>query len=125
MVGAVVGSLSLPTAILAGLYEDDGTLRMVGRSTSLTRAQSHALAAVLTAADEHHPWPDTIAATRFGSGHDRVTLTKVQPTVIAEITADAARQHGVWRHPLRFVRVRADPTVHDLPTLESRVDDTG
>ena len=108
MIGAVIGTLSLPTAIVAGLYQDDGTLRMVGRSTSLTRAQSHALAA----ADEHHPWPDTVAATRFGSGHDRVTLTKVQPTVIAEITADAARQHGVWRHPLRFVRTRADLTVH-------------
>jgi hypothetical protein len=48
----------MPTAIVAGLYQDDGTLRMVGRSTSLTRAQSHALAAALTAADEHHPWPD-------------------------------------------------------------------
>lgn len=66
-----------------------------------------------------------VAATRFGSGHNRVTLTKVQPTVIAEITADAARQHGVWRHPLRFLRTRPDVTVHDLPILETHIDDTG
>lgn len=48
----------MPTASVAGLYQDDGTLRMVGRSTSLTSAQSHDLATVLTSADEHHPWPD-------------------------------------------------------------------
>ena len=95
IVGAVVGSIDAPTAIVAGLYQNNGTLRMVGRSVSLTRTQSVALAAALTPADEGHSWPDTIAATRFGGGEDRVLLIKVRPGIVTEVAADAARQHGV------------------------------
>jgi hypothetical protein len=118
-VGAVVGSIDAPTAIVAGLYQNNGTLRMVGRSVSLTRTQSVALAAALTPADEGHSWPDTIAATRFGGGEDRVLLIKVRPGIVTEVAADAARQHGVWRHGLRFVRLRPDMTVDELPTRAS------
>ena len=123
VVGAVVGPLTAPTAIIAGLYQD-GLLRMVGRSAVLTRGQAHALAQVLTAARADHPWPDSIAANLFGSGRDRVTLTRVEPVVVVEVAADAARQHGVWRHALRVVRLRADLTFADLPVLRPR-DDTG
>ena len=112
----MIGTLTAPTAIVAGLYQQDGTLRMVGRSTSLTRAQSHAVAAVLTAATGDHPWPDTMAATRFGSGRDRVALTTVEPAVVVEVAADNAQDHGVWRHSIRVIRIRADLTVDDLPT---------
>ena len=105
-----------------GLYQQDGTLRMVGRSTSLTRAQSLAVAAVLTAVTEDHPWPDTMAATRFGSGRDRVVLTRVEPVVVVEVAADNARQHGVWRHSLRVIRLRSDLTVADVPTIGEHVD---
>jgi len=122
VVGAVIGTLTAPTAIVAGLYQQDGTLRMVGRSTSLTRAQSHAVAAVLTAATGDHPWPDTMAATRFGSGRDRVVLTRVEPVVVVEVAADNARQRGVWRHSLRVIRLRSDLTVADVPTIGEHVD---
>ena len=122
VIGAVIGTLTAPTAIVAGLYQQDGTLRMVGRSTSLTRAQSHAVAVVLTAATEDHPWPDTMAATRFGSGRDRVVLTRVEPVVVVEVAADNARQRGVWRHSLRVIRLRSDLTVNDVPTIGEHVD---
>ncbi len=122
VIGAVIGTLTAPTAIVAGLYQQDGTLRMVGRSASLTRAQSHAVAAVLTAATEEHPWPDTMAATRFGSGRDRLVLTRVEPVVVVEVAADAARQHGVWRHSLRVIRLRSDLTMDDLPAIGEHVD---
>jgi len=122
VIGAVIGTLTAPTAIVAGLYQQDGTLRMVGRSTSLTRAQSLAVAAVLTAVTEDHPWPDTMAATRFGSGRDRVVLTRVEPVVVVEVAADKARQRGVWRHSLRVIRLRSDLTVDDLPTIGEHVD---
>jgi ATP-dependent DNA ligase len=124
VVGAVVGPISAPTAVIAGLYQADGRLRMVGRSAVLTRGQAHTLARVLTAARADHPWPDSIAANLFGSGRDRVTLTRVEPVVVVEVAADAARQHGVWRHELRVLRLRADLTVADLPVLQRR-DDTG
>ena len=122
VIGAVIGTLTAPTAIVAGLYQQDGTLRMVGRSTSLTQAQSRGLAAVLIAATGDHPWPDTMAATRFGSGRDRIQLTKVEPIVVVEVVADNARQHGVWRHSLRVIRLRSDLTVDDLPAIDEHVD---
>jgi hypothetical protein len=34
-----------------------------------------------------------------------------------EISADAALQAGVFRHPLRFVRTRPDLRPDDLPPL--------
>lgn len=122
MIGAVIGALTALTAIVAGLYQQDGTLRMVGRSTSLTQAQSRGLAAVLIAATEHHPWPDTMAATRFGRGRDRIQLTKAVPIVVVEVAADNARQHGVWRHSLRVIRLRSRLTVDDLPAIDEHAD---
>ena len=122
VVGAVVGPMTAPTAFVAGLYDQAGTLRMVGRSTTLSRAQSRALAAVLTAVAVDHPWPDSIAATRFGGTRDRIALTRVEPTVIVEVAADAAREYGVWRHGLRSIRLRADLTVSDLAVLDAHGD---
>ncbi len=121
LVGAVVGPLDAPTAFIAGLYQDDGLLRMVGRSTTLKRSQARALSALLTAAAADHPWPDTIAANRFGA-QDHVVLTRVQPTVVVEVAADAAREYGIWRHGLRLVRHRPDMVVDELPRLAVHVD---
>jgi len=116
LVGAVVGPISRPEAFVAGLYQSD-TLRMVGRTVPLRSAQSLALAEVLVPAGPGHPWPESVVANRFGPGRDQVALTRVDPTVVAEISADAAQQGGVWRHPLRFVRVRPDLRPDDLPQL--------
>ena len=35
--------------------------------------------------------------------------------MVVEVSADAALQAGVFRHPLRFVRVRADLRPEDVP----------
>jgi len=72
---------------------------------------------VLKAAGPQHPWPDTVISSRFGNNKDRVTLTKVQPTVVAEVSADTARQAGVWRHGVRYLRHRPELRPTDLPTL--------
>ncbi|WP_165556023.1 hypothetical protein [Kribbella pittospori] len=42
---------------------------------------------------------------------------KVHPTVVVEVTADAATQAGQVRHGMRYVRVRADLRAENLPTL--------
>jgi hypothetical protein len=116
IIGAVIGPINRPESIVAGLYRD-GTLVIAGRSVLLTTAQSRSLATVLTPALGDHPWPDTVASNRFGGGRDRVTLTKVEPTVVAEVLADSALQAGIWRHPLRFIRYRPDLTPEDLPPV--------
>ena len=66
---------------------------MVGRTVPLRSVQSFSLADVLVPAGTD-PWPESIAANRFGPGRDRVALTRVDPTVVAEVSVDAAQQGG-------------------------------
>jgi len=77
---------------------------------------------VLKAAGPQHPWPDTVISSRFGNNKDRVTLTKVQPTVVAEVSVDTARQAGVWRHGVRYLRHRPELHPSDLPTLPAHAE---
>jgi len=78
------------------------------------RARCPVAIAARTPAGPNHPWPDSIVATRFGSSRDRVLITKVDPVVVAEVTADTALQGGSLRHPVRFIRHRPDLTADDL-----------
>jgi hypothetical protein len=112
----VIGSLERPSQLVAGLYRD-GELVVVGRTSPLSPAQSAELAAVLTPARPDHPWPERIGTGRFGGGRLSVALTRVEPDVVVEISADAALQAGVFRHPLRYVRVRPDLRPTDLAPL--------
>jgi ATP-dependent DNA ligase len=117
IVGAVIGSLTAPDAIVAGLVDGDDQLIIVGRSTPLSVAQARSLAPVLRAPTGPHPWPDKIASGGFGGGRDKVAITHVDPVVVVEVTADTALQAGRFRHPLRFVRHRPDLQPGDLPPL--------
>lgn len=113
VVGAVVGPLHRPTAVVAGRYRD-GRLVLVGRTGILTTTQARSLADRLEAADGTHPWPDHIAANRFGSS-GRTAITPVAPTVVIEVDADVALSAGAWRHNLRYHRIRPDLAPSDLP----------
>ncbi|MFI7208431.1 hypothetical protein [Micromonospora aurantiaca (nom. illeg.)] len=42
---------------------------------------------------------------------------QVDPTVVAEIDADVAFEHGRWRHRVRYGRARSDLSVYDVPLL--------
>jgi ATP-dependent DNA ligase len=114
LAGGVIGSLERPGQLVAGRYRD-GELVVVGRTSPLSPAHSAELADVLTAAGPDHPWPDRIGTGAFGGGRLSVPLTRVRPDVVVEVSADAALQAGVFRHPLRFVRVRPDLTPDDVP----------
>ena len=121
IVGAVIGPVERPEAIVAGRYAPDPELgqdlTVVGRSTPLSSRQAAELAAVLTPIPAgQHPWPDEVGAGHWGGGP--VAITHVEPTVVVEVTADTALQAGRYRHPLRYVRIRGDLTVSDVPVLE-------
>jgi len=120
VVGAVTGPITRPESIIAGRYTQDGQLVIVGRSVPLSPAQSISLAAVLEPAEPGHPWPDTVISSRFGNKRDRVALTKVRPIVVAEVSVDTARQAGMWRHGVRYLRYRPELHPVDLPTLSDR-----
>ncbi|WP_246080397.1 ATP-dependent DNA ligase [Modestobacter altitudinis] len=113
IVGGVIGTLKAPRQVVAGRVQA-GELVMVGRSTVLSSVQAAQLAPLLSEAGAEHPWPTMIGSGRFGGGRDRVPLTRVDPTVIIEVSADTGLQAGAFRHPLRFVRVRHDLGPDDL-----------
>jgi ATP-dependent DNA ligase len=114
--GGVIGPIQRPSQLVAGLLRD-GELVVVGRTSPLSPRQAEELAAVLTPAGPDHPWPDRIGTGRFGGGRLSVPLTKVAPDVVVEVSADAALQAGVFRHPMRYLRVRTDLRPEDLPPL--------
>jgi ATP-dependent DNA ligase len=114
LAGGVIGTIERPSQLVAGRYRD-GELVVVGRTSPLSPAQAAELAAVLTPAGADHPWPERIGTGAFGGGRLSVALTRVEPSVVVEVSADAALQAGVFRHPLRFVRVRPDLEPGDVP----------
>ena len=118
LIGGITGSLERPDTIVAGLVRD-GELHVVGRSTPLTTTQAKVLGKALTLAGPDHPWPDVISSTRFGASRDKVPLIKVEPLIVAEVSADSALQGGGHRHPLRYVRPRFDLTPEDLAEREA------
>lgn len=118
VIGGLVGRPDRPSSIIGGRYDSSGRLRIVARSTPLPAAAAAALADALSPARAGHPWPDTITSHRFGD--ERTTLVRVDPIVVAEILVDPALDHGSWRHPVRYQRLRPDLTVNDVPMLIER-----
>ncbi|MGW6265763.1 ATP-dependent DNA ligase [Cellulosimicrobium funkei] len=114
---AVIGTLSQPQEIVAGL-PIDGDLRIVGRTTPLTPGARRRLVPLLQRPTGDHPWPARISPGTFGRFNARsapIDLTLVEPFVV-EVSADVAWSGKSWRHPVRFVRARPDvPLEEALP----------
>ena len=77
--GGVLGPITRPEVVIAGLYNGNGDLVMIGRTVPLKPAQSAQLAAVLEPAGVGHPWPDEVSSQRWGGRDSKKPLTKVQP----------------------------------------------
>ena len=108
IVGAVVGTPESAERLVLGMYDDDGCLRIVGSTGALTPTQRRALREYLFTAAEH-PWPTEIPAGRLGHwGGDVQLVHLVEPTLVVEVSADKALDHGRWRHVVRYVRPRPD-----------------
>lgn len=115
IVGAVIGSVRRPEAIVVGRYTAEGVLRIVGRSTALTSQQAKELAAALTEVPgSGHPWPAEIGGGHFGGG--KVAITHVVPNLVVEVAADTAMQAGRHRHQIRLMRLRPDLLPSDIAT---------
>jgi ATP-dependent DNA ligase len=113
--GAVIGPITQPSEVVAGLILD-GELRIVGRSTPLKTAAGRELARWLEPPRGKHPWPATVKGTtldRFNRDKEPVALTLVEPVVV-EVSADTAWSGRSFRHPLRLVRVRPELSPSDI-----------
>ncbi|MFJ8982590.1 hypothetical protein [Streptomyces sp. NPDC102282] len=93
-----------------------GRLRMIGKTVPLKPAAAAEVADQLTAADTDHPWTGVRFSARWGS-RDVLHPVLVEPRCVTEISGDTAHDAGVWRHPVRYVRLRQDMTAADVPTL--------
>ncbi|ASU83597.1 ATP-dependent DNA ligase [Nocardiopsis gilva YIM 90087] len=114
IVGAVVGSVEAPTALVLGRHDPEtGELRIVGRTSPLSPPQQRDLAPLLEEASSGHPWPGGNAPAL---GPSRAApYTRVTPDVVVEVAPDTGVAAGRWRHSVRYVRVRPDLSVDEVP----------
>jgi ATP-dependent DNA ligase len=115
LVGAVGDSLAVPSTALLGRYDGEGRLQYAGRTTVLSHPAGQALAAQLTAALGGHPWTGWTFTAGWGS-RNVLQVELVEPLTVVEVAADVAVDpSGRWRHPVRWLRVRADLAPADVP----------
>ncbi|MFD3612165.1 ATP-dependent DNA ligase [Streptomyces atroolivaceus] len=124
VLGGITGSLPRPQVLLLGRFDMSGRLRLVGKTVPLKPAAANEVAGQLTAADTDHPWTGVRFSARWGS-RERLDPVLVEPRRVAEIRGDTAQDAGVWRHPVRYVRLRQDMTATDVPTFEGIQPHTG
>ncbi|MFI0813523.1 ATP-dependent DNA ligase [Streptomyces echinatus] len=113
VIGAVTGTCHSPTSLLLGRFGASGRLRMVGRTTPLSRAAAAELSGVLRTAGREHPW----YGRKFFSGWNSaepLAFQPVAPEFVAEIAADTAVDSGRYRHPVRYLRLRGDMAATDV-----------
>ncbi|MFI2652532.1 ATP-dependent DNA ligase [Micromonospora fulviviridis] len=127
IVGGVTGSIRNPATVLLGRFDRRGRLRYTGRTHPLAAAQREELGGLLSPlrALQHrraavvHPWPEPLPGSWSGQldRPEPLPYVQVEPTVVAEIDADVAFEHGRWRHGVRYARARPDMSVYDVPLL--------
>ena len=125
IIGGVTVTVSQPQTLLLGRFDAAGRLRHIGRSAPLSAAQQGELALVLSRAPQRrrggidHPWPQPLPAG--WSGHFRkaepLPYVQVEPTAVAEVDTDAALDRHRWRHTVRYLRLRLDLSIYDVPLL--------
>jgi hypothetical protein len=108
IVGAVTGSRARPEVVVTRRYRGK---ELEVCTVPLNDRQAAEPAPLLKPAGVRHPWPDEIGSGRWGA---KVPLVKVRPRVVIEVAADAAMQADQHRHPLRYVRYRADLQPEDV-----------
>ena len=121
VVGGVIGALDAPDALLLGLPDERGGLRVAGRIAPLTLPARRELGALLVPPRRAHPWPDRIPSSRFGQlPGDLIDYTPTEPMLVVELDADVCFEHDRWRHPTGFRRIRGDLQPMDLTTQLAR-----
>ncbi|WP_374771739.1 hypothetical protein OG756_41305 [Streptomyces sp. NBC_01310] len=115
IIGAITGTLARPQLLVLGRYDHHGRLSAVGRTVPLRPDVAHQVAEHLTAAGPEHQWTGVKYSSAWGS-REALDTVLVRPDLVAEISADVAIDRGgVYRHPVRYVRLRLDGSVEDVP----------
>ncbi len=102
--------------MLIGRYDAAWHLRLVARTTPLSRAAARQLGAILRPAESGHPWEGVRFSSGWGS-RETLVFRPAEPEVVVEFRTDAAIDAGWHRHPVRHLRVRTDLRPVDVPVL--------
>ncbi|WP_331731542.1 ATP-dependent DNA ligase [Streptomyces sp. NBC_00073] len=113
IIGAVTGTVHAPRSLLLGRLDTRGRLRLVARSTPLSRNAAAELGAVLRPAGAEHPWWGREFSAGWGT-RGLLVFQPVVPDLVAEVDVDTALDLGRHRHPVRYVRLRDDMAPGDV-----------
>ncbi len=117
----------LPSSLLLGLYDDDGTLRHIGIASSFTEARRRALLEELCPYVTDlagHPWERGFllgggatgklpgAAGRWSADEMEQDWTPLRPELVCEVSFDQVDDYRL-RHPARFWHWRPDLDARD------------
>jgi ATP-dependent DNA ligase len=95
IVAGITGTFSAPETLVLGRFDGNGRLREVGRTGALTVAQRREVSGAIELANDH----------------------SVLPTLVVEVEVDPSLEGTRWRHAARFLRLRRDLSVYDVPLL--------
>jgi ATP-dependent DNA ligase len=119
VLAAVTGPPARPSTLLLGRYDRAGRLRYIGRTAPLAQAARQAVGPHLRPAGPEHPWHGRRFSARWGT-RETLDHCPVVPELVVEFAGDSAVDDGVYRHPVRFVRLRDDITMDQVPAAENQ-----
>ncbi|WP_179202116.1 ATP-dependent DNA ligase [Streptomyces caniscabiei] len=114
VIGAVTGATTSPSTLLLARADASGKLRLIARTTPLPTAVRRDLGTQLRPAGAAHPWHGRHFSAGWGN-RGELEFHPVHPEVVVEFLADTAVDRGRYRHPVRFLRVREDLSIDQLP----------
>jgi ATP-dependent DNA ligase len=116
IVGAVTGELRSPQRLILALPDAYGRLHVAGGTTPLSPAHRSAVSELVRPPQRPHPWPRVLPAGGTGAlgGPRALSVTLVEPELVVEVAADAAFEHGRWRHYTRLLRIRHELSAGDV-----------
>nr|WP_205615519.1 ATP-dependent DNA ligase [Streptomyces harenosi] len=117
IVASVTGPVTAPSTLLLARRDRTGRLRYVARTAPLARAARDELGARLRPGGPDHPWRGRRFSAGWGSS-EQLDHQPVQPSVVVEFAGDTAVDDGVYRHPVRYLRIRDDLDADRLPLVE-------
>lgn len=115
IVGAITGPLTAPDRLVLGQYDATGQLVIIGGTDSLGGRERRMVAPLLHLPKNSHPWPSEIAAGRLG--RDRQVITRVEPTLVVEVSVDGTADPGDSQPHAEFVRARPDLAVEETEVV--------
>ncbi|WP_371648166.1 MULTISPECIES: ATP-dependent DNA ligase [unclassified Streptomyces] len=124
VIGAVTGATTSPDTLLLARYDAAGKLRLIARTTPLAPAVRRDLGERLRPAGPGHPWHGRRFSAGWGA-RSELDFHPVQPDVIAEFIADTSVDAGCYRHPVRFLRIRAELHPMHVPLFGEEDDSAG